>query len=184
MASIFLVLHLHAREESLAAWLSRQADTRISKGVAVTLRIYADFNGLYKAADGKSLVIELDTFGTLRDLSNAGVRLEDGFALTVSDWSDGEEDLEADVTARYNADRDCWMGVLDSSGYRYVPKRDRTPDHRFLCLGCRRDLQHGLAAHPADASGLRSEACPTCGTPTTAALAAPRSTRLDPLDAT
>ena len=84
VASVSLALHLHAGEASLATWLRVRRTTRIPKGLAVTFRIYADFNGLHKAADGKSLVIELDAFDTLRDLSNAGVRLEDGFALTAT----------------------------------------------------------------------------------------------------
>jgi hypothetical protein len=44
------------------------------------LRIYADFNGIRGPDDGP-LEIPLDTRGSLRDLTNAGIRLRDGTAL-------------------------------------------------------------------------------------------------------
>ena len=137
------------------------------------LRIYADYNGL-AGPEGGPLTIPLDTLGSLRDLTNAGVRLRDGTALTIVDASDGEEDLEADATARYDATADVWLAVLGPEGYRYVPSGDRTPDRRFLCLGCRRDLGRGPKA---DEYGYpRVQACPDCGTPIRAAIAAPDAT--------
>jgi len=134
------------------------------------LRIYADYNGLW-GPEGGPLTIPLDTQGSLRDLTNAGVRLREGLALTVADASDDEEDLEAEATARYDAAAGVWLAVLGLDGYRYVPKGDRTPDRRFLCLGCRRDLGSGPNA---DEYGYpRVEACPECGTSIRAAIAAP-----------
>lgn len=52
-----------------------------------------------------------------------------------------------------------------------MPKGDRTPQQRFLCLGCRRDLASALTA---DEYGFpRVDSCPDCGTAITAAIAAP-----------
>lgn len=65
----------------------------------MTVRIYADFNGLVpgpKRPDRTAVV--LDTFGSLRDLSNASVRLRDGLALIGVDGSDDDEDLEGHGT--------------------------------------------------------------------------------------
>jgi hypothetical protein len=133
------------------------------------LRIYADYNGIGREPNGR-LSIPLDTLGSLRDLSNAGVRLTEGLVLTVVDWSDEEEDLEAEATTEYDAAVGVWLAMLGPAGYRYVPKGDRTADRRFLCLRCRRDL--GTA--DADDSGFpRLQTCPVCGTPINAAIAAP-----------
>ena len=134
------------------------------------LRIYADYNGIGREADGR-LSIPLDTLGSLRDLTNAGLRLRDGLALTVTDWSDDEEDLEAEATARYDPAQGVWLAVLAPDGYRYVAKGDRTPERRFLCLGCRRDLASGPTA--GEYGFPRVDSCPDCGTPVRAATAAP-----------
>lgn len=105
---------------------------------AGTPRTYADFNGLGKPYG--RLAVALDTAGTVRDLSNTGLRLAEGIVLTVYDWSDEDEDLEAEATARYDPDDRLWWAELGPDGDAYVPKRDRAVDSRFLCLGCRYDL--------------------------------------------
>lgn len=138
------------------------------------LRIYADYNGLWRP-EGEPFNIPLDTFGSLRDLTNAGVRLRDGLALTVSDWNDEHEDLEADATARYDHDAGLWLAVLGPEGFRYVPAGDRTADRRFLCLGCRRDLGTGPTANESGRPTVDS--CPHCGTAITAAIAPPDAAR-------
>lgn len=81
------------------------------------LRIYADYNGI-RGPEGGPLTIPLDTLGSLRDLTNAGIRLRDGTALTVVDASDEEEDLEADAAAHYDATAGVWLAVLGPEGYR------------------------------------------------------------------
>lgn len=135
-------------------------------------RIYADFNGLRHpdCTEGR-LAVALDTLGTLRELTNAGLRLAPGLRLTVYDWSDDEEDLEAEATACYDPDGGVWWAELGPGGYEYVPKRDRTQSTHFLCLCCRYDLASDPAAwrewHP------RVKACPSCGTAVTAAIASP-----------
>lgn len=139
---------------------------------AGTPRIYADFNGLRNpnCTEGR-LAVALDTLGTLRELTNAGVRLADGLRLTVYDWSDEEEDLEAEATARYDPDGGLWWAELALNGYEYVPKRSRATNPRFLCLGCRYDLASDPAAWGEWAPKVH--ACPSCGTAVAAAVAPP-----------
>ena len=135
-------------------------------------RIYADFNGLggsYRFPG--RLAVPLDVIGSLRDLSNAGIRLQDGLRLRIFDWSDEDEDLEADATVYFNDEEGVWMAELDESGYVYVPKGDRTPDRRLLCFGCRRDLAGALTRISARTES--GELCPYCGTPVNASLARP-----------
>ena len=134
------------------------------------IRIYADYNGIGRETDGR-LSIPLDTLGSLRDLSNAGIRLRDGTALTLVDASDEEEDLEADAIARYDAAAGVWLALLGPEGYRYVPKGDRIAERRFLCLGCRRDL--GSGPNAGEYGFPRVGVCPDCGTSIKAAIAAP-----------
>jgi hypothetical protein len=133
-------------------------------------RIYADFNGLEVYEDGHRAVA-LDTFGSLRDLTNAGLRLRDGLRLTIFDWSDEEEDLEATATVRYDPARSVWLAEFTAESYGHIPKRDRSPDDRFLCLQCRADL-----ATWSDAWRARMplvESCPHCGAATASAIAPP-----------
>ena len=135
-----------------------------------TPRIYADFNGYECYEDGRRAVA-LDTFGSLRDLTNAGLRLRDGLQLTIFDSSDEEEDLEAAATARYDEARRVWMAEFPAEQFAYVPKKDRSVDDRFLCLGCRIDL-----ATWSDAWQRRMplvELCPHCGASTASAIAPP-----------
>jgi hypothetical protein len=115
--------------------------------------------------------VALDTFGSLRDLTNAGVRLCNGLELTIFDASDEEEDLEAAVTVRYDAARSVWLAEFPAGTYVYVPAKDRASDERFLCLECRVDL-----ATWSDAWRARMplvEACPHCGASTASAIAPP-----------
>ena len=133
-------------------------------------RIYADFNGLQaspRVAD--RLAVALDTIGSLRDLTNIGLRLYDGAQFVVYDWSDEDEDLEAAATAFFDPVRQVWFAEFGPDGFSYVAKRDRTPDTRFLCLNCGTDQ----ASH-ATALGAHSElACGRCGTLLGAAVAPP-----------
>ena len=136
----------------------------------MTVRIYADFNGLVpgpKHPDRTAVV--LDTFGSLRDLSNAGLRLRGGLALIGVDASDDDEDLEGHGTAVYDPERGWWVIAFDEVGVRYVPAGDRSVTAGFRCVACRADLTPAVTA-------LRqgpSPACPTCATPLDAALAPP-----------
>jgi len=135
-------------------------------------RIYADFNGLMQSPrnDARSMV-PLDTWGSLRDLSNAGLKLREGLELLIHDASDDVEDLEAVAVAYYDVERRWWYAEL-VSGYAYVPARDRSPATAFLCLGCRADL--GPEALVNDSAIVkRHDHCPTCGLSILAAIEPP-----------
>ena len=66
-------------------------------------RISADFNGLVSGVVNPArIAVVLDTYGSLRDLSNAGVVLSPGLALVAFDESDDDEDLEGHGTAQHD----------------------------------------------------------------------------------
>ena len=136
----------------------------------MTVRIYADFNGLVpgpKHPDRTAVV--LDTFGSLRDLSNAGVRLRDGLALIGVDASDDDEDLEGHGTAVYDPERGRWVIEFDELGVRYVPAGDRSVTAGFRCVDCRADLTPLIP----DLRQRPPFARPACGTPLDAAFEPP-----------
>jgi predicted RNA-binding Zn-ribbon protein involved in translation (DUF1610 family) len=134
------------------------------------IRIYADFNGLVTGpSDSTRTAVVLDTFGSLRDLSNAGVILHQGIPLIAVDWSDDDEDLEGHGTAQYDFKRKWWVVVFDDQGVRYVPAGDRSETTQFLCVSCRNALP---IASPMDAFQPDS-CCPNCGTNLLAAYAPP-----------
>ena len=127
-------------------------------------RIYADFNGLVAGIrDPQRTAVVLDTLGTLRDLSNAGIVLREGLPLIAVDASDDEEDLEGHGTAHYDPVRKRWLLEFDAQGVRYVPAGDRTPVDTFRCVHCA-----ALLIDLAPAS-----ACSLCGSSVVAALAPP-----------
>jgi DNA-directed RNA polymerase subunit RPC12/RpoP len=131
-------------------------------------RIYADFNGLVvgvKNPDRAAVV--LDTFGSLRDLSNAGLVLSEGLPLIAVDASDENEDLEGHGTAQYDPDRKWWVVEFDELGVRYVPAGDRSPVKEFLCVKCRQPFSDDNARGP-------GASCSSCGTSVFAAYAPPR----------
>jgi hypothetical protein len=137
---------------------------------AAAPRIHADFNGLVRGPVGGRVSVVLDTFGSARDLSNAGIVLEEGLELVAYDESDDIEDLEIHGTARYDRFRRWWVVESDERGVMYVPAVDRSRiDPGFHCVQCAHALD-GLDAF------LRAGACPQCGTPAQASIAAPRST--------
>jgi hypothetical protein len=132
------------------------------------LRIYADYNGLYRDELGR-YVVPLDTMGSLRELSNAGIILSNGLELSIYDNSDDKEDLLGYGRAMYQPERTRWLVVLDERGVLYVPRGDRTNDERFLCVRCRTDLaqliqKRGLAL---------GDTCPTCASALHTAIAPP-----------
>jgi hypothetical protein len=133
--------------------------------------IYADFNGLERIAESPPRYsVALDTLGSVRDLSNRGLRLVDGLQLLVWDASDESEDLEGEAVARFDPESGVWWADVMPEGYRYVPKRERLTVSGFLCLGCRRDL--GIDGSPGGWAP-RAQDCPYCGTDIRAAIAPP-----------
>jgi hypothetical protein len=133
-------------------------------------RIYADFNGIGRSRrDPSRWAIPLDTMGSLKDLSNAGIRLREGVRLTVYSDSAENEDLEGDAVVFFDRESGVWIAELDEKGYRYVVVASERPaEFVFRCLGCREPLP----PHP-KASWAPVERCPRCGTPYTAAIAPP-----------
>ena len=135
-------------------------------------RIYADFNGLVQGIKNPDrTAVVLDTFGSLRDLSNAGLCLREGLPLIAVDESDETEDLEGHGTAHYDPERKWWLIEFDEYGVRYVPAGDRAPVKEFLCVKCRKPF-HDMG--PDKAFSPRA-ACSSCGTSVLAAYAPPAS---------
>jgi DNA-directed RNA polymerase subunit RPC12/RpoP len=131
-------------------------------------RIYADFNGLvHGPRNPDRFAVVLDTFGSLRDLSNAGLILREGLPLIAVDGSDDEEDLEGHGTAQYDRESKWWVVEFDDLGVRYVPAGDRCSVESFNCVKCARQLFVGSIAFEPKAS------CPACGTSVLAAYAPP-----------
>jgi hypothetical protein len=133
-------------------------------------RIYADFNGLVAGPkDPGRRAIVLDTIGTLRDLSNAGIYLREGMPLVGTDASDEVEDLEGHGTAWYDDVNGRWVLELDAEGIRYVPTVRTITDDRFLCAKCRVDLTIQVS------KGLTTgDTCFACGVLIHAPLSPPR----------
>ena len=124
------------------------------------MRLYADFNGI-KGRAGAGLSVALDTFETLRSLANAQLRLREGVRLIIFDWSDDQDDLEADAHARFDTELGMWWADLGAEGYRYVPAAERTNDAVFLCVMCRCPLDEHIRKN-----GLEvGDECPACKTP-------------------
>jgi hypothetical protein len=89
-------------------------------------RISADFNGLVNGPrNPERTAVVLDTFGSLRDLSNAGLVLKVGLPLIAVDWSDDVEDLEGHGTAQYDRDR-AWCLSGDVMGCSPICAANRT----------------------------------------------------------
>ena len=142
-----------------------------SGGLSMTpVRIYADFNGLVQGPKNPDrIAVVLDTFGSLRDLANAGIALQEGLPLVAVDFSDELEDLEGHGTAEYDTLNDWWVVEFDSLGVRYVPSGDRTPVTVFQCVSCKQPLHDLIRSR-----GLRlGDTCPSCGTPVHAPIARP-----------
>jgi hypothetical protein len=133
-------------------------------------RIYADFNGLVSGPKNpERTAVALDTFASLRDLSNAGVILKEGLPLVAFDWSDDEEDLEGHGTAQFDHRRNRWVVEFDESGVRYVPAGDRRTASDFYCVNCRFELPR-----LADRVTFQIDiVCPSCGTAVSAAITPP-----------
>lgn len=134
-------------------------------------QIYADFSGLERIVESPPRYsVALDTYGTVRDLSTAGIRLYEGVALLVWDESDECEDLEGEVVARFDSASGVWWGDFSPDGYRYVPKRDHPQADRFLCFACREEIIVGTGAR---GWFPKAQPCPHCGTDIRAAIAPP-----------
>lgn len=146
----------------------------IPESTTLPPRIYADFNGLIAGVRNPArTAVVLDTFGTVRDLANAGVVLREGLELIVYDESDEDEELEGHGTAHYDPVQRWWVAELDEQGVRYVPTQARAATRAFRCVGCRRDLSAWLRAR---AGRSADDRCPSCFTRIFASIAPPGDT--------
>jgi len=132
---------------------------------------HADFNGLVRGVRNRQrTAIVLDTFGSLRDLANAGLILEEGMPLIAVDGSDDDEDLEGHGTAKYDRGRKWWVVEFDDLGVRYVRAGNRNSVSEFLCVHCRSPLPITTA----EAVFMPNAACHSCGPSVLAPFAPPR----------
>ena len=121
--------------------------------------IYADFNGLQSSRHRKLSAIQLDTYGSLRDLTNQHVKLIEGMAIIVYADSAEGEDLEADGIVYYDPEGRCWMAEIDKDHIRYVSPHDGWKETEFLCFQCRQDLEPFFREN---GRSLQT-CCPNCG---------------------
>jgi hypothetical protein len=97
--------------------------------------------------------------GTLRDLATAGLVLREGLRLTIYDWSDETEQMEADAIVYYEPERQRWMAEFDEADFRYIPACERFATRPLVCLRCRALLEEVIAQR-----GLHwGDRCPSCG---------------------
>jgi hypothetical protein len=101
-------------------------------------------------------------------LSNAGIRLRDGVRFTIYAESDDNRDLEGNAVVYYSPVLRLWLAELDDRGITDVPRRERATTDHFLCVDCRSLLPVTKYGRP------DVRACPTCGTPITAAIDPPK----------
>lgn len=133
-------------------------------------RIYADYNGIQASPRNLSkLAVPLDTFGSLRDLSNAGIRLREGVQLIIFDYSDDNEDLENLVIVYWEKVRKRWLAEFIDEEVVYVSKRDRTEKTEFLCLKCRTSLKDHIEKSEMNPNSI----CQKCGEKIVAAIEPP-----------
>ena len=133
--------------------------------------IYADFNGTVPSSRNKDLsAVPLDTYGSLKDLTNQQVRLKEGMALVIYMDSAEGEDLEADGVVYYDSKFYLWLAEIDQDKIRYVPSHDLLWNrNEFLCLQCRQDLEPYFLAHGRNFNIC----CPGCGLSIASATLAP-----------
>jgi hypothetical protein len=133
--------------------------------------IYADFNGIIASSRDENLsAISLDTYGSLRDLTNQQIRLKEGMSLIIYADSAEGEDLEADSTVYYDSEHKWWMAEIDREKIRYVPShKDLWDQKEFLCFQCRQDLESYFKEHGHNAETC----CPNCGLSILTAIRAP-----------
>lgn len=135
--------------------------------------LYADFNNTFASSRDTNLwAISLHTYGSLKDLSNQGVRLVEEMPIVIYMDSAEGEDLEADAMTYFDPTYKCWMAEIDQNKIRYVPSHNELWEQTvFLCLKCRQDLASFFVEHQRNFESC----CPNCGLPIIAATLPPNS---------
>jgi hypothetical protein len=120
-------------------------------------RIHADFNGYHR--DDEFDFVELDTMATLIDLHRLQIRLTEGLEIMAWDQSDENEDMEVVGTCHYQVTfgRARWCVRFPRGALVYVPRRNESPSHQFICFQCRQPLPEMRV--PGD------QVCAHCGLP-------------------
>jgi len=104
--------------------------------------------------------VPLDTYGSLKDLTNQQIRLNEGMALVIYMDSTEGEDLEADCVVYYDSKHKWWVAEIDQDKIRYVQAHDNLWNRKeFLCLQCRQDLEPHFKEHGRNLDTC----CPNCG---------------------
>ena len=132
--------------------------------------IYADFNGIMSSSRNRNLsAVPLDTYGSLKDLTNQQIRLKEGMALVIYADSAEGEDLEADCIAYFDSWYKDWVAEINGE-IRYVPTHtDLWNQNKFLCLQCHQDLAPFFLEN---GRSLNTH-CPNCGLSIITATLAP-----------
>jgi hypothetical protein len=135
--------------------------------IAMTYRVFADFNGIASSPRNVQRIgVPLDTYGSLRGLSNLGIQLKESISIVIFDWSDQKEDIEGHCEVYYDSKSKLWWAEVDERGFLNVPRDERKENSEFLCLGCRDNLAEYFSQN-----GRNSETkCPSCRTSIMAAI--------------
>ena len=133
--------------------------------------IYADFNGILPSSQNENRsAIPLDTYGSLKDLTNRQIRLKIGMPLTIYMDSAPGEDLEVESTVYYDLEHKQWLAEFDYEKIRYVQSHaDLWTRKDFLCFHCRQDLEPFFREHPRNFETT----CTHCGLSILHVLSAP-----------
>lgn len=123
--------------------------------------IYADFNGILSSDRKQGFSsVPLDTYGSLKDLTNQQIRLAEGMPLVIYMDSAQGEDLEADCIVYYDSEYGAWLAEIEKDRIRTVPAHDDLWNQKeFLCLQCRQDLEPYFKTH----GRSPKTCCPACG---------------------
>ena len=114
--------------------------------------------------------VPLDTYGSLKDLTNQQIRLQEDMVIIIYMDSAEGEDLKVNCTVYYDAKRKWWLAEFESDKIRYVQAHeDLWKRKEFLCFQCRQDLEPYFRENGRNAGMV----CPNCGLSILNAILAP-----------
>ena len=122
--------------------------------------VYADFNGIrISRQTNNSHVVPLDTYGTLKGLTNQKIRLKEGMELVIYMDSADDEDLEAKSIVHFDPSNQFWVAEINKDDILYVPGHQEWHQEEFLCFQCRKNLEPFFEKHGRN----KQTCCPDCG---------------------